>query len=239
MSGSIIVINPNSTEAVTEAMDKALDPFRVPGAPKIESVTNRNGPSGIECQAHVDDVSLDIRKIIADRDADASAFVVACYSDPGMYAAREATNKPVFGIAESGMLNAMALGNRFGIIAILNRSIPRHIRYIRSLAFEGRMAGDRALELPVVALSDESKTFDRMISVGTDLRDIDGADVLIMGCAGMSRYRERLEDRLGIPVVDPSQAAVGMAIAAVQLGQTNSRIFKSAASTPPASQAAE
>ena len=56
MSGSIIVINPNSTVAVTEAMDKALDPLRLPGGPKIESVTNPDGPPGIECQAHVDDV---------------------------------------------------------------------------------------------------------------------------------------------------------------------------------------
>ena len=150
MSGSIIVINPNSTVAVTEAMDKALDPLRLPGGPKIESVTNPDGPPGIECQAHVDDVSLHIRNIIRARDAEAAAFVIACYSDPGMYAARESTSKPVFGIAESGMLTAMSLGSAFGIIAILNRSVPRHIRYIRSLGLEGLLAGDRALELPVV-----------------------------------------------------------------------------------------
>ena len=233
MSGSIIVINPNSTVAVTEAMDKALDPLRLPGGPKIESVTNPDGPPGIECQAHVDDVSLHIRNIIRARDADAAAFVIACYSDPGMYAARESTSKPVFGIAESGMLTAMSLGSAFGIIAILNRSVPRHIRYIRSLGLEGRLAGDRALELPVVELSNESKTYERMVRVGTELRDLDGADVLVMGCAGMSRYRARLEDQLGIPVVDPSQAAVGMAITAVQLGQTNGKLLQ------PIAQAAE
>ncbi|MCR9176013.1 MAG: aspartate/glutamate racemase family protein [Alphaproteobacteria bacterium] len=233
MSGSIIVINPNSTVAVTEAMDKALDPLRLPGGPKIESVTNPDGPPGIECQAHVDDVSLHIRNIIRARDAEAAAFVIACYSDPGMYAARESTSKPVFGIAESGMLSAMSLGSAFGIIAILNRSVPRHIRYIRSLGLEGRLAGDRALELPVVELSNESKTYERMVRVGTELRDLDGADVLVMGCAGMSRYRARLEDQLGIPVVDPSQAAVGMAITAVQLGQTNGRLLQ------PVAQAAE
>lgn len=233
MSGSIIVINPNSTVAVTEAMDKALDPLRLPGGPKIESVTNPDGPPGIECQAHVDDVSLHIRNIIRARDAEAAAFVIACYSDPGMYAARESTTKPVFGIAESGMLTAMSLGSAFGIIAILNRSIPRHIRYIRSLGLEGRLAGDRALELPVVELSNESKTYERMVRVGTELRDLDGADVLVMGCAGMSRYRARLEDQLGIPVVDPSQVAVGMAITAVQLGQTNGRLLQ------PIAQAAE
>jgi allantoin racemase len=233
MSGSIIVINPNSTVAVTEAMDKALDPLRLPGGPKIESVTNPDGPPGIECQAHVDDVSLHIRNIIRARDAEAAAFVIACYSDPGMYAARESTSKPVFGIAESGMLTAMSLGSAFGIIAILNRSVPRHIRYIRSLGLEGRLAGDRALELPVVELSNESKTYERMVRVGTELRDLDGADVLVMGCAGMSRYRARLEDQLGIPVVDPSQAAVGMAITAVRLGQTNGKLLQ------PIAQAAE
>jgi Asp/Glu/hydantoin racemase len=233
MSRSIIVINPNSTVAVTEAMDKALDPLRLPGGPKIVSVTNADGPPGIECQAHVDDVSLHIRNIMRAHEAEAAAFVIACYSDPGMYAARESTAKPVFGIAESGMLTAMSLGSAFGIIAILNRSIPRHIRYIRSLGLEGRMAGDRALELPVVELSNESKTYERMVRVGTELRDLDGADVLVMGCAGMSRYRARLEDQLGIPVVDPSQAAVGMAITAVQLGQTNGKLLQ------PVAQAAE
>ena len=157
-SGSIIVINPNSTEAVTEAMDKALDPYRLAGGPKIESVTNAKGPPGIECQAHVDDVSLHVREIIAERDHEAAAYVVACYSDPGMHAAREATDKPVFGIAESGMLTAMALGSAFGIVAILSRSIPRHMRYIRGLGFESRLAGDRALELGVVELLDEGRT---------------------------------------------------------------------------------
>ena len=69
-----------------------------------------------------------------------------------------------------------------------------------------------------------------MIKIGTELRDLDGADVLILGCAGMSRYRERLEDRLGIAVVDPSQAAVGMAVSAVLLGQTNARAIRPATS---------
>lgn len=232
----IIVINPNATEDVTQAMDRALDPLRLTGGPGIVSVTNPYGPPGIECQGHVDDVSADVRALVRTHDADASAFVVACYSDPGMHAAREATTKPVFGIAESGMLTAMSLGERVGIIAILSRSIPRHLRYIRSLGVESRLAGDRAIELGVVELSDEGRTFERMVHVGTELRDWDGADVLILGCAGMARYRERLADRLGIPVVDPTQAAVGMAIAAVCLGQTNARPIATATA---ASEAAE
>jgi len=213
----IVVINPNSTEAVTAAMDRALDPLRMEGGPEIVSVTNPDGPPGIERQAHVDDVSAHIRGLIRQHDNDASAFVIACFSDPGIHAARESTDHPVFGIAESGLLTALALGNKAGIIAILDRSIPRHLRYVRALGLEARLAGDRAIGLGVVELSDEGRAFGRMVEVGEELRDRDGADVLVMGCAGMARYRERLADRLGIPVVDPTQAAVGMAITAIRL----------------------
>jgi Asp/Glu/hydantoin racemase len=222
MTDSVIVINPNSTEVVTEAMDRAFDPLRLAGGPKIESVTNPDGPPGIECQQHVDQVSAHICGIIQARDNDAGAFVIACFSDPGMFAAREMTAKPVFGIAESGILSALSLGNRFGVVAILPRSIPRHIRYIRSLGLETRLAGDLAIGLGVTELTDEEKTFARMVRVGEELRDAKGADVLVLGCAGMARYRAPLEDRLGIAVVDPAQAAVAMAISAIQLGQTNS-----------------
>lgn len=222
MTDRIIVINPNSTAVVTEAMDRALDPLRLGGGPEIESVTNPDGPPGIESQQHVDQVSAHICGIIQARDNDAGAFVIACFSDPGMFAAREVTSKPVFGIAESGILSALSLGSRFGVIAILDKSIPRHIRYIRSLGLESRLAGDMAIGLGVTELADEDRTFSRMVKVGEELRDNKGADVLVMGCAGMARYRAPLEDKLGIAVVDPAQAAVAMAIPAIRLGQTNS-----------------
>jgi allantoin racemase len=222
MTDRVIVINPNSTEAVTEAMDRALDPLRLEGGPEIESVTNPDGPPGIENQQHVDQVSAHICRIIQARDNDAGAFVIACFSDPGMYAAREVTGKPVFGIAESGILSALSLGSRFGVIAILDRSIPRHIRYIRSLGLESRLAGDMAVGLGVTELADEDRTYERMVRVGKSLRDDKGADVLVLGCAGMARYRAPLEGDLGISVVDPAQAAVSMAISAIRLGQTNS-----------------
>jgi allantoin racemase len=75
-----------------------------------------------------------------------------------------------------------------------------------------RMAGDRAIGLGVTELSDEARTFSRMAEVAVELRDEDGADVIVMGCAGMARYRDRLQRHVGLPVVEPSQAAVSMAI---------------------------
>ena len=212
----IIVINPNSNEHVTSSMNTALEPLRLTNGPIIRSVTNVDGPSGIESQQDADSAAVQVIDIIK-RNNSADAFVIACFSDPGIYAAREVTNKPVFGIAESGILTALSLGSSFGILAILDTSVPRHIRYIRSLGLEKRLAGDLAIGLGVAELSDEKKTFHRLQEVGRKLRDNSGASVLILGCAGMARYRLGLQESLGIAVVDPSQAAVSMAVSAILL----------------------
>ena len=214
----ILVINPNSTEAVTVDIDKAMEPLRMPGGPAIECVTLKEGPPGIDTQAHVESVVAPITAVVKSRDNDCSAFVIACYSDPGLHAVREVTSKPVLGIAECGILTALTLGQRFGVISILRKSIPRHLRYVGQMGLNDRMAGDRAIGLRVVELVDEARTFNRMAEVAAELRDDDGADVLIMGCAGMARYRDRLQRHVGLPVVEPSQAAVSMAIGRTRLG---------------------
>jgi allantoin racemase len=110
------------------------------------------------------------------------------------------------------------LGNDVGIISILPIAVRRHNRYFRSLGLDSRIAGDRAVNLGVLDLADEERTMRRMTETGRELRDKDGADVLVLGCAGMARYRIELERVLEIPVIDPTQAAVGMALAAAQLG---------------------
>jgi Asp/Glu/hydantoin racemase len=218
MAKRVLVINPNSNRNVTAGIDAAVAPMRAAGGPEIECATLAEGPPGIETQAHVESVVQPLARAVAARDNDCDAFVIACFSDPGLYAAREATKKPVLGIAECGLLTALTLGERFGIIAILPRSVPRHLRYVGARGLEARFAGDRPIGLTVAELSDDSRTLARMIEVGKELKDRDGADVLVMGCAGMARYRDRLAEAVGLPVVEPTQAAVGMAVARVQVG---------------------
>ena len=208
----IVVLNPNSTEAVTEGIDSALEPLRLGGGPPIECETLAEGPSGIETDAHVEAVAAPIARFVASREDRAGAFIIACFSDPGLAEARRATRRPVLGMAACGVLTATAIGHRFGVISILDQAIPRHLRYYDALGIGSRLAGDRAVGIGVTGLSDESRTLEPMMTTGRALRDEDGADALVLGCAGMARYRARLEDALGIPVVDPVQAAVGMAL---------------------------
>jgi Asp/Glu/hydantoin racemase len=211
----ILVVNPNSNEAVTRGLADALAPVCFADGPEIECRTLAEGPYGIETQEHVDSVAMPLRQLVAGSN-DIDAFVIACYSDPGLAAAREATARPVFGINAAGVLTALARGEHFGVIAIGQPSIRRHLRYLRQMGLMERFAGERPLNMSVAETASGGKALVRMIEVGKELRDRDGADVIVMGCAGMAQHRQPLETALGVPVIDPTQAAVAMAIGAVQ-----------------------
>jgi Asp/Glu/hydantoin racemase len=212
----IRVVNPNSNETVTRNLDAALDALRFDNGPEIVCSTLAEGPFGIETQADVESVVLPLRRLV-EADNASDAFVIACYSDPGLHVCREGTERPVFGIAECGVLTALARAGRFGVIAIGQRSIPRHMRYLRQMALVERLAGERPLGMTVAETASGEKTLDRMIEVGRQLKEEDGAEAVVMGCAGMARHRRPLEEALGIPVIDPALAAVTMAIGAVQV----------------------
>jgi Asp/Glu/hydantoin racemase len=220
---TIYVINPNSTQAVTDAIDAALEPLRASDGPQIECVTLAEGPPGIETQRDVDGVVVPLLKRAAALENSAAAFVIACFSDPGLHSLREQSARPVLGIAECGVLTALSIAPRFGVLAILPGSIPRHQRYFAAMDVTDRLAGEVAIDVGVVGLADEQRTFSRLTACGRTLRDTHGADVVVMGCAGMARYRAALEDSLAIPVVEPTQAAVTMAIGRVRLGGTAKR----------------
>ena len=140
------------------------------------SATLKEGPPAIETQEHVSAV---IEPLCERMDSDsADAFVIACYSDPGLSAARTRNTKPVFGMAECGMLTALTRGGNFGVISTL----------------------PAAVGLGVLELSDDTIAWPRLVNVGQTLRDEHSAASILLGCAGMAPYRGRLEHELGVPV---------------------------------------
>ena len=220
----ILVINPNSNETVTEGISKELQSFNFSDGPEIVCVSLTQGPFGIESQADIEFVKLPLRNMVSER-KDIEAFVIACYSDPGLQVCREATDRPVFGIQECAVLAAMAQGDRFGVIALQELSIRRHLIYLRQMGVMGRFAKERAVNLSVEECASGAKTFDKLCTVAQQLRDEDKADTVILGCAGMASHRSSLESRIGIPVIDPVEAAVSMAMHTVISKYYNNRNF--------------
>ena len=154
--------------------------------------------------------------LIRKEDATTDSFVIACFSDPGLHSAREITSSSVFGIAESAYSMALNLGEKFGVIAILPGSVIRQQRYIRQMGLSQRYAASLALNTGVGGLESDAAG-DQLLAAGRVLIDTHGADVLILGCAGMARFRQGIATELNVPVIDPCQAATIQAVASVRL----------------------
>lgn len=209
----ILVINPNSNESVTAGLRESLHEFR--GEADIDCCTLENGPFGIESDADIAAVvPLVQAKIAAMPDYD--AYVIACYSDPGLQECRAAFDKPVFGMQDSAVRTAVAAGGQFGVLALSNESIRRHKRYIRHLGFEDRLAAELPLHITVDEAANSPATVDKVIAAARSLVWDHGVSAVILGCAGMARIKIIAEKKLPVPVIEPAQAAVRLAIDAAR-----------------------
>ncbi len=207
MFGRVIVVNPNSSERVSMEIGAAVRPIAEDMRVEVEVVTSPGGPPAIESD---DDVAASIQPMIETVMRNpADAYVVACFSDPGIDEMRDRLDPPVFGIAESAVLAAMSRGRRVGIISAVEEALPRHHRYWTRIGVAGRVVKDVATGRGVLDLESEESYHD-VLETGRVLVGA-GADVVVLGCTGMTHLRDRLQRDLAMPVVEPCQAAVRFA----------------------------
>ena len=211
----ILVINPNSSAACSAGIDAAVDRFRLPGAPSIEVATLREGPPEVATWQHWHAVVGPMCALIGREAAD--AYVIACASDPGIEAARAVTSKPVLGIFRSAVATAVARAERFGVIAMVDSSVARHAAALRAMGLEARLAGEVPMNLPMETLLDPTAARAALIRAAEALRSM-GAEALILGCTGMAHHRASVQAAVDVPVIEPTQAAVALAIGMLMSG---------------------
>lgn len=149
----------------------------------------------------------------------ARAFVIACFDDPGIGAAREVVSGPVIGIAQAAMQVASLIASRFSVVTTLPRAIPIIEDLARAYGVSHALRRVRAVDLPVLALeADPSHAHNLLRREIMAARTEDGADAVILGCAGMSDMCQSLSDETGVPVIDGVHAAVCLAEALAQGG---------------------
>ena len=214
MGERILVINPNSNTAVTDAMDRIVDPLRFGGGPRIDCTTLEEGPLGIETQRHTDEVVTPLCGLIHREDKATSAFIIACFGDPGLASAIEITDCPVFGICQAGVTTALNHGERYGILTNIDSDVNFGLRYLRMAGIDTRLAGIEPIGIPVIGLGDVEPSRKALCEAALRLR-ARGAEVLLTGCAGMTPYKGDIEGASGLKVIDPIHAAVTLAIGAV------------------------
>ena len=163
----------------------------------------------------------------------ADAAIVGCFGDPGLDGLREISDMLVVGPASASIAMATTLGHRFGIVTVTASIVPA----LRRLAWEAgaldALACIRYIETSVLELNkDHEASLDRMLEQGRLAVEQDGADTLVLGCMSMGflDVAERMTAELGVPVINPSRAALHMAEATLALGLRHSR---KAFMTPP------
>jgi allantoin racemase len=152
-------------------------------------------------------------------------FVIACYGDPGVHAAREITDIPVVGIAEASMYMACLVAPKFSIISILDRCDYTLEQMLYEYGMERRCASIRATGLSVLeAETDPEKTIRELTRQSEIAIKEDHAEALLLGCAGMVPFTKELEQKFGVPVFDGVIAAVKILEGLIGLGKKTSKI---------------
>jgi allantoin racemase len=221
----ISVINPNTSRAMTAAIEQTAREVAGPGT-SIVAVTCPFGPASIESHHDhalaVPGVLAAISSGISSAAHPVSATVIACFGDPGLDAAREITEGPVLGIAEAGMHAASLVARTFSIVTTLSRTIGHTRELVHRYGFARACAGVYACGIPVLELD----SLEAAALIGETCRetlDRDGSDAIVLGCAGMTNLASSLSADLGIPVIDGVAAAVKLAEALASLGLRTSK----------------
>lgn len=229
----ILLINPNTTASMTEAIAAAARTVAAPGT-EIVAVQPGFGPVSIEC--HYDEafaaagVAEQARLAAADPP---DAVVIACFGDPGLDAAREALPVPVLGIAEAACHAASFLATRFSVVTTLERTCVMAERLLQRYGLDRACAGVHGTDIPVLELENAgSALLDRIEAAARTALERDRSGAVVLGCAGMAPLCARLGERLGVPVVDGVAAAVKFAEALAALGLRTSRRGDYAAPPP-------
>lgn len=209
----ILIINPNSNESVTAGLRDSLRQFSTEA--DVKCCTLEDGPFGIESDEDISKVIPLLRhKISASQQYD--AIVIACYSDPGLRECRATFDQPIFGLQESAVREAVSVGGNFGVLALSDESIQRHLRYLKELGFDDQLAAELPLNITVDEAANAESSADKVIAGGLRLIEEYGASAVILGCAGMAAIKELAQTKLPVPVIEPAQAATLQAIVAAK-----------------------
>jgi allantoin racemase len=221
----ILIVNPNTSVAMTEKIGCAGRAVAALGTELI-AVNPPDGPVSIEGYY---DGALSLPGLLAEiAKGDAlgvSAYIIACFDDTGLEAARSVASAPVIGIGEAAFHLACMLGHRFSVITTLSRSIAVIENNLLKYGLAGRCGGVRACEIPVLSLDDPAS--DAAARIGAEIefaKREDRAEAIVLGCAGMADLAARLSERHGLPVIDGVASAVKLGEAFGALNLKTSKI---------------
>ena len=219
----IVVINPNTTASMTDRI-RLVSESVISDDFCLTVVNPSSGPASIE--GYYDEaMSLAGLLDLVKQHHDAAGFVIACFDDTGLDAARCLTASPVVGIGEAAYHMASMISNKFGVVTTLSRSIPALEHNLVRYGLAARCSGVRASDIPVLEVEASNGTaFERINAEVEQAIKTDKAEAIVLGCAGMAELGATLHDLHNIPVLDGISCAIKQVEAMIYLNLKNSNI---------------
>ncbi len=219
----ILCINPNSSREVTDGIRKICKKYALADT-RIEVKQLEEAPSGIESYLDAAIAEKYLLENFKDWEKQYDGFIIGCHSDIGIDLLRELTDKPVIGIGEASMLYALPLGHKFSILSLKRKKIPQKEDLVKKYGLEDRCASIRTTGLGVVATEKDKR--EKLLKEGMAAVQEDGAEVLILGCAGMAGLDKEIEKVVEVPVIDGLVCALMMIESFIRYGVGTSKIAK-------------
>jgi allantoin racemase len=228
----IWVINPNTTRAMTSTIEVCARAVAADGT-EVVGVTSEFGPPSIE--SHYDE-AMSVPGLLAavgrGEAQGVDGYVIACFGDPGLDAARELATGPVIGIAEAAMHTASHLGGGFSIVTTLGRTIGRAEELAERYGMSRFCRGYHACEIPVLDLETDPMAMKLVTEACREAVEQDGSDAVVLGCAGMADMCAHISAEIGVPVVDGVTAATLTVQSLVTMGLRTGKRGEFAAPPP-------
>ncbi len=217
-----LVINPNTSPAMTAEIEQtAQKVFQSPWSCVVSAAPG--GPESLESGSDYHIASLAVLPLL-EKHSDADGIVLACFGDPGLFLLKEICEVPVVGIAEASMSLALLLGARFGILAGMRRAVELMDSMVHTYCLEARYAETVSLDMRVLDFDkDRAATLGVLEKASQKLRS-NGAEVLLLGCAGLTAFSDELQSRADMPVIDPVEAGCRMLRTICEAGLNTSHI---------------
>jgi allantoin racemase len=207
----ILLLNPNTTTAVTDLLHSAGSKTASPGT-ELVPLTAPRGVPYIATRAEAQIGGAIALEMLAEAGNDADAAIIAAFGDPGLFGARELFSFPVVGLAEAAMLTACMVGRRFSIVTFAGALAPWYEECVAMHGITSRCAGIRALEGSFQSISEvQAEKEDLLVGLANLSVERDGADVVILSGAPLSGLADKVRDRIPVPIIDPIGAAVRQA----------------------------
>lgn len=205
----ILLINPNSSELMSRAVQREADKWCGPEL-TVEVITSTLGPEIVSTDAQERQAAAEVVELARRRGGAYDAMIVGCFSDPGLAAARQVVSIPVVGLLEASLAYAAGRGLRYSIVSSEGESDVKLFNQCAAAYGQAALlASVRWLDCGILpALDERGPHLEQTISTCFDQ---DGAELVIMGCAAFAGIRERLPEALGRRVIDGVAQAIELA----------------------------